>query len=64
MVLQMFLDGKLVESVLLSVHKINNYFERDAYIQGAVNALLEKWDDLLEDHDMEPQFYIKGEFSF
>jgi hypothetical protein len=64
MVLQMFIDGKLVDTLPLSVHKINDYKEQDAYIQGAVNALLEKWNDLLEDQGLEPQFFIKGEFGF
>jgi hypothetical protein len=64
MVLQMFIDGKLIENVPLSVHKIRDYKERDAYIQGAMNELLEKWSDLLEAKNLEPQFYINGEFPF
>ena len=64
MLLQMFIEGKLIESVPLSVHKISDYKEREAYLQGAVNELLEKWSNLLEDPNLEPQFYIVGEFPF
>lgn len=64
MLLQIFIEGKLVDTVLLSVHKISDYKERKAYIQGAVNELLEKWEDLLDDQGLEPQFFIRGVFNF
>lgn len=64
MLLQMFIDGKLVDSSLLSLHKMNNNRERDDYIQGAVNELLENWSDLIEDQNLKPEFFIKSERSF
>lgn len=64
MLLQMFIDGKLVDSSLLSIHMMNNYKERDDYIQGSVNELLERWSDLIEDQNLVPEFFIMSKFSF
>ena len=56
MLLQMFIDGKLVDSSLLSIQMMNNYKERDDYIQGSVNESLERWNDLIEDQNLRPEF--------
>lgn len=64
MVLVMYLNEKVVDTSLLTIHKIGDKTEREHYIQGAVNALLEKWDDLIVEQDMKPRFYIKGPFPF
>lgn len=64
MVLEMYIDGKLADSAPLSLSKITNGEEKELYIRGAVNHLLEKWDDLIEDQNFDPKFCIKGQFSF
>jgi hypothetical protein len=64
MTLGMYIDGKLVDCSVLSIHKITNLQERELYIQGAVNALHEKWSDLLEDENRKLQFFIRGQFDF
>lgn len=64
MILQMYLDGKLVDASVLNIHRLGDERERELYIQGAVNELLEKWEDLIEDQNLEPRFYIKSQFSF
>lgn len=64
MVLRMFIEGKLVDSSVLSLHKISDERERDWYIQGAVKDLLEKWEDLVQDQNLNVQFFISGDFRF
>ncbi|HZI01614.1 MAG TPA: hypothetical protein VEX63_10730 [Flavisolibacter sp.] len=32
----------------------------EAYVQGAIAAMLEKWDDQIKEQDMKPRFYIKS----
>lgn len=59
MVLEMYINGKLIDSALLSVHQFDGSPERDLYIQGGVNELLERWDKLIQLHDAEPQFFIR-----
>ena len=62
MVLEMYLNNKLVDSLPLSTHKIIDAIERELYIQGAIHHLTERWHDLLVDQDLEPTFYIKPAF--
>jgi hypothetical protein len=57
----MYIDGKLLDTSFLSIQKITNLEERNLYIQGAVNDLLEKWSDLLEDQNLQPQFFVKAD---
>ena len=64
MILQMYLDGKLVDASTLAIRRLGDERERELYIQGAVNELLEKWGDLIQDQNVAPQFYIKSQFSF
>ncbi len=63
-ILEMYINGKLVDSTVLSIRQIYDPAERELYIQGAVNHLLEEWNDLIEDQNLKPQFFIKGQFSF
>ena len=58
MVPQMYFDGKLVDSIALNFGYINNAEERQLYVQGAINDLLERWDALLEEQESQPEFYI------
>ena len=58
MVLQMFIDDTLVDSSTLSLQKISDTEERKFYIQGAVNDLLERWSDIIEEENLTPEFYI------
>jgi hypothetical protein len=58
MVLQMYIDGKLVDSIALNLGYIHNAEERQLYVQGAINDLLERWDALLEEQELQPEFYI------
>lgn len=62
MVLEMYIDNKLVDSLPLSAHKIIDSTERELYIQGAINHLKEIWDDLVEDQELKSHFYIKPTF--
>lgn len=55
----MYIGDELVDSTMLSINKINDMREREWYIQGAVNELLEKWHDEIEDQGWKPQFFIK-----
>lgn len=64
MLLEMHINGKSVDSCFLSVHKIQETNERNTYIQGAINNLLEKWGDVIKEHNLKPEFYIKGNFPF
>jgi hypothetical protein len=59
MVLEMYLNNKLVDSTPLSLSKINNVEERKLYIQGAVNHLLERWDGLIEDQHLKHDFFTR-----
>lgn len=59
MLLQMFIGDKLIEAVPLSVNKISDMREREGYIQGAVNELLERWDDVIAGQELQPEFFIK-----
>lgn len=59
MLLQMFIGDKLIEAVPLSINKISDTRDRDWYIQGAVNELLEKWQVEIKKQDLKPQFFIK-----
>jgi hypothetical protein len=58
MVLQMYIDGKLVDSIALNLGYIHNAKERQLYVQGAINDLMERWSDLIEDQKLQPEFYI------
>lgn len=55
----MYIADKLVESCPLSIYKINNFKEREWYIQGAINELMEKWEDVLHDAEVKPEFYLR-----
>jgi hypothetical protein len=57
--LKLYLGDKLVDQTLLSHHAMKDLILRDAYVQGAMKALLERWDDLIEDQRLKPQFYIQ-----
>lgn len=64
MTLEMYINGKWVDSTPLSLCKIGDPEERQLYIQGAANDLMEKWEDLLEDQELEVAFFIRGQFRF
>lgn len=57
MVLQLFLGDELIDSSVLST-KMSEPREREWCIQCAVNELLEKWDHLIKEQDLKPQFFI------
>lgn len=59
MVLEMYLNNKLVDSLPLSLAKISNDNERMLYIQGAINHLLEIWEDSIKEQQSQPNFYIR-----
>lgn len=61
MVLQMYLDGKLIDSSVLTKNKMADGQEWEWYVQGAVNELLERWDDRLQEQKLQPEFFIKVE---
>lgn len=45
MLLLLYVNNTLVDSTPLSLHHLNNEAERQAYIRGAINHLLELWED-------------------
>mgnify|MGYP003576111225 FL=1 len=59
MKLEMYLNNKLIDSLTLSLHKINDAQEKEAYIQGAIKHMLEIWEDLIKDQDVKPAFFIR-----
>lgn len=62
--LQMYLGDKLIDHSQLSLEKIQQAGEREAYIQGAIQDMLERWSDELDAGEGVPQFYIKPAFPF
>lgn len=57
--LLLYLNDKLVDTEPLNLTRLTDHKERDAYIQGAMNLLLEKWSNVLEEPDVEPRFVLK-----
>jgi hypothetical protein len=55
----MYIGDKLLDQRLLSYRAIQDETLRQAYIQGAINDMLEKWQDLIDDQQLKQQFYIK-----
>lgn len=55
----MYIGDKLVDQVLLSPQAMQDDALREAYVQGAIKDLLEKWEDLIEELGQQPQFYIR-----
>jgi hypothetical protein len=55
----MYISDKLLDQRLLSYRAIQDETLRQAYIQGAINDMLEKWQDLIDDQQLKQQFYIK-----
>lgn len=59
MQLLLYLKDKLVDTEPLHLTHLTDHKERDVYIQGAMNLLLEKWRHVLEEADAEPRFVLK-----
>jgi hypothetical protein len=55
----MYIGDKLVDQVVLSQTAMHNVEEREAYIQGAINDLLEKWEHLIQGDGQQPRFTIR-----
>jgi hypothetical protein len=62
MVLQMYISEKMVESLVLTRTKMADMKEREWFVQGAINELLAKWGDVINDQHLKADFFIKGEF--
>ena len=58
----MYIAGKLVDEAPLSNSVLRMDAERYAYIQGAINDLLEKWSDLLDEDGSAPRFTLVSDF--
>ena len=56
----MYIGDKLVDQTILSSRAMHDETTQHNYIQGAINNMLEKWSDLIEDQDLKPRFYIKA----
>lgn len=61
MFLLLYINDKLIDAEPLNLAYLNNDGERQTYIRGAMNHLLEKWSDVLEEQAVEPRFVIKIE---
>jgi hypothetical protein len=59
LVLQLHIGDKVVDQTILSYRAMQDENLRDAYVRGAMNDLLEKWEDLIKDQDLPMKFYIK-----
>lgn len=60
MILQMYINSTLVHSSVLSLTNMTDLKEREWYIQGAINELLEAWSELIENQNLKAEFFIKG----
>jgi hypothetical protein len=60
----MYIGDRLVDSSVLSLTNLNDSQQREWYIQGAINELLEKWDHLIKDQNLEVEFFIQGQLRF
>ena len=49
-----------MDQTILSFRAMQDQRLREAYVQGAIAAMLEKWDDQIKEQDMKPRFYIKS----
>ena len=56
----MYIGDKLVDQCFLSYRAMHDPRLREAYVQGAIHDMLEKWEDLIKDQDLKPQFFIRG----
>ena len=54
----MYIGDKLIDKTILSYRAMNDQNLREAYMQGAIEELLEKWDDLIKNQDLKPRFDI------
>ena len=59
----MYIGDKLVDQTVLSYRAMQDQTLREAYVQGAINDMLEKWEDLIQEYQIKPQFYIKSKVS-
>jgi hypothetical protein len=59
----MYIGDKLIDQTSLSYRAMHDHKLREAYVQGAINEILEKWEDQIKDHILKPQFYIKGKIE-
>ena len=58
--LLMYINDKLIDQAILSYRAMQDPNLREAYVQGAIKEMLEKWEDLIKDQDLKPDFYIKS----
>jgi len=56
----MYIGDKQVDQIILSYRAMQDQTLREAYVQGAIQDMLEKWEDLIKESQLEPQFYIKS----
>lgn len=59
----MYLDDELIDQTLLSFRAMQDSALRDAYLQGAISEMLEKWDEHIKTQQVKPSFYIQGTLS-
>lgn len=57
--LLLYLNDKLVDIEPLNLTHLKESKERDGYMQGAMQLLLEKWSDALDEPGVEPRFELK-----
>ena len=57
--LLLYLNDKLVDIEPLNLTHLSDNKERDGYIQGAMQLLLEKWDVALDEPGVKPRFELK-----
>jgi hypothetical protein len=59
LVLQLYIDDKLVDQSILSSSAMKDEQTREVYVQGAMTLLLEPWEDLIKEYSLQSQFFIK-----
>ena len=59
----MYIDDKLVDQSILNSSAMQDIALREGYVQGAINHMLEKWDDLIKEYGLKPQFYLTNKIG-
>jgi hypothetical protein len=55
----MYIGDKLMDQTILSFRAMQDQRLREAYVQGAIAEMLEKWDDQIKEQDLKPRFISK-----
>ena len=59
----MYIGEELIDQAFLSYRAMQDPALREAYVQGAIRELLEKWEEMIKAKTLQPQFFIKNIFQ-